>query len=366
MFLELASRDVFSYHPATLMALMEKRWNDVYDSTNTTPRSDFIPTPMTRGLGPVSGFFDVPAVGENLPNTLKLPSWDHLIYAYMIENTRIVQIFRRIIEEILSGERFGALSEGSYKWVQSAVEVFFRNGNLPMIFDTTSALRPHSEDVRRNAYHRMLGMDLNHGTVDNRPAEYVRSSTANTGLVAALQDLLRETWRGVINKDNSTGINMTDNGRIVELAEQLRNMLLDRRRTAGTTAGTRAYGMLAREEFVAVSMLSWFHLTVNVPSSPIIVDLKATSITPEGRLRNLGELVGLPAHSHSRSFIHMAVPASRLLRALEIWESTSSPANDAARFYEGDLSGDTLTLINHWSLATGADLKALPVSAAPR
>ena len=33
--------------------------------------------------------------------------WDHLIYAYMVENTRVYEIFRRVLEEYAYGERLG-------------------------------------------------------------------------------------------------------------------------------------------------------------------------------------------------------------------------------------------------------------------
>ena len=33
--------------------------------------------------------------------------WDHLIYAYMIENTRICEIFRRVVHEFTHGEKLG-------------------------------------------------------------------------------------------------------------------------------------------------------------------------------------------------------------------------------------------------------------------
>jgi len=42
--------------------------------------------------------------------------WDHLIYAYMIANTRIRPIFRRVVHELLHGERFGAPREEKCKF----------------------------------------------------------------------------------------------------------------------------------------------------------------------------------------------------------------------------------------------------------
>jgi hypothetical protein len=42
-----------------------------------------------------------------LDDQKRLSLWDHLIYAYMIENTRIYGIFRCVLREFLHGEKLG-------------------------------------------------------------------------------------------------------------------------------------------------------------------------------------------------------------------------------------------------------------------
>src|SRR6266478_983829 len=49
--------------------------------------------------------FGMPAVPPINPSSHSvLPSWHHLVYAYMLENTRIIDIFRRVVYEYTQGE----------------------------------------------------------------------------------------------------------------------------------------------------------------------------------------------------------------------------------------------------------------------
>jgi len=76
------------------------------------------------------------------------------------------------------------------------------------------------------------------------------------------------------------------------------------------------------------------------------------------RLRAIGERVGLPAHSRSYNYILMANQLSQILSRIEVW----NPDNDNAQaLYDDAVDADTtnlmLTIINHWSAATGRNLK---------
>jgi hypothetical protein len=280
--------------------------------------------------------------------------WHHLIYAYLIENTRIVEICARVVKEAVNGEKLRLTLDESMLWLRNTEELFFKESSPYYIGAITSGIRPDFRAVRRNAYHRMFGMDLNHGTEDNQPYPYVKSESANTDFVRVWRDFLREVWRGLTNRDNKTGQNNTDDEAINELAQRLGNMLQDRR-----GAGRR---ILAREEFASVAALSWFHLTV-ADDSAILIDLKANGTTPEERTRRLGEIVGLPANSRSRSFFKMADPMSRILHALE--QKNFTQAGD---FYLRDAAHekDMVTLMAQWSIATGDDIKSVLVTAGAR
>jgi hypothetical protein len=127
----------------------------------------------------------------------------------------------------------------------------------------------------------------------------------------------------------------------------------------------RINGNLTREEFVAVSTASWFHLTLESPNAPIIVDLKADATTTEERLRRVAERVGLASHSKSRSLFALAKPLSNLLSQIEL--GTYSDSQQVRPLYDPNLTPnatqDTLSIINHWASATGKNLKATPVMA---
>ena len=158
-----------------------------------------------------------------------------------------------------------------------------------------------------------------------------------------------------MNAANTSGPNTTDKSVIAELARRLREMLSERRRN----------GTLSREEFVSVAAMSWFHLTLS-SNTPLIVDLKADASTPEERLRRLGERVGVGTHSRSRAFFTLAEPLSRLLTLVEQGKF-DAPA-DVVNLYDpnapppNNFVGTTLTILHHWSAATGRDLKAAPVA----
>ena len=95
--------------------------------------------------------------------------------------------------------------------------------------------------MRRNAYHRLFGLDLNHGTDDNRPYPYPRAAAANTEFVA---DLRGAPARGVARRSRTSGTRSartpTDVTTIANLARAIFDMLRVRRQ--------ENVGNLARDE----------------------------------------------------------------------------------------------------------------------
>jgi hypothetical protein len=275
-------------------------------------------------------------------------NWDHLIYAYMIENTRIYEIFRRVVHEFLHGEKLGAPgSAATQLWLRNTEELFYRDPPPFSITTLSSHIRPDLRASRRNAYQRMFGMDLNHGADDNSPYPFVRADAANNEFVSTFEELLREVWIGHINRTTTTA-NPTDNAKIEELAHKLHDMLITRRQS----------GNLSREEFFFVSMMSWFHLSVDSDLT-IIVDLRAQGTSPEQRLFKIAQMVGLPAHGLSRSYFEVADAISAVLTTIET--GVLHQAGAAPTFYDPTVSAlaDTMnTIITHWSLITGRDMKA--------
>jgi hypothetical protein len=288
--------------------------------------------------------------------------WSHLMYAYLIENTRIYEIFERVLREALFDENLGALSDVTFRFVRTTEDLFFRPGNSSLIASITSSIRPDARATRRNAYQRMFGIDLNHGGADGGPYDYPRATAANSEFVRMLQELLRELWRASINARNSSGPNTTDPDAIRELVSKLRIMMNERRLSENGRAN------LAREEFVAVATMGWFHLAV-ASDNDVVDDLRARSDQREDRLRKIGERVKLPAHGKSRSFFALSDDLPPFLREIEegLWDGSGANVNllfdpEAA----GSVALRTLRIVNHWSIATGVDLKSVPVTAGAR
>jgi hypothetical protein len=307
---------------------------------------------------PITGMLSAAGLGPRQTRVI----WDHLIYAYLIENTRAAEIFRRVVYEVAHGERLAIMQNAlTYTWLRTTEDLFYSFGLPFLATSTVSQLRPDAGATRRNAYYRMFGMDLNHST-NGATTTYEKAADSNREFVTTFEAFLREVWRAIENAANSSGPNQTDVAAIVDHAIRLQNMLNERR--GGTAAGPN----LAREEFVAVAAMSWLHLIVDA-NNAVIIDLRSTAASPEERLRRIGERVGIPSHTHSHSYFILAPLVSRLLIAIENgFLSTNAqastlflPAPPAAN-PRRDLM---MTIIEQWSRATGRAIKASPVSATP-
>jgi hypothetical protein len=296
----------------------------------------------------------VPAgAAVNVTGVVYPPSlWDHLIYAYMVENTRAYEIFRRVLEEYAYGERLGVPTAEAQRWLRTTEQLFYRDTAPFQIYSLSSWIHSDMRAARRNAYHRLFGMDLNHGTDDNRPYPYPRAPAANVEFSATFEELLREVWRAIENVRNQVGPNQTDITTIANLARALFDMLRVRRQ--------EAIGNLAREELWFVSTMDWLHLTLSF-NTPIVEALKAEANSAAERLQKIGERVGLPAHSRADSYFRLATNMSLVLREMEL--GTFNDSNGAPALFEtGDFQAAMQETIMHWSIATGRDVKVRPVA----
>jgi transcriptional regulator with XRE-family HTH domain len=371
----VGAQKLFLFHPGDLLGVLELAWDRRAEASalalgHPLHRSDLTrfedtwfgrraltpPAPSPPPSRPAQPDLNllIAAVVREVNHVL----WDHLIYAYMIENTRICDIFRRALHEFTHGEKLGAPSVETLHWLRSTEELFYRDG--PPLFVTAlhSSIRPDAEAIRRGTYHRMLGMDLNHGAADNKPYVFVRAEAANKEFVSTFEELLREVWIGIINASNSSGTKSTDDAKLTELMKKLQDMLLAR----------RLNGNLSREEFACVAMMSWFHLTVDSDSA-VVMDLRAQATSPEQRLYKIAQAVGVPAHGLSGSYFEIAEPISRLLLLVETGVFTTIPNAVAALYTPGSaLERHMRNIITHWSIITGRDMKAGKVapSDAPR
>ena len=253
-------------------------------------------------------------------------------------------------------------SADSVAWVRSTEELFFRD---PPLFSTsgalTSQLRPTRPSTDATLYWRMFGLDLPHPVgrgVSGQPWKRDVGPTINTRFLELWNELLRQVWLGYENDTNSSGAKATDPSYVAYLCQTLSELLELRRQG----------GMLAREEFAFVSMMSWFHLTVEYDTS-IVVDLKATaggSGNAADRLAAIGARVGIAPSRQSRELFELADLMSPVLWAIELGPlqrprprprrctSTASP-NRGGRPRMN-------RIVDLWQSATGERVKDLAVT----
>lgn len=358
------AEQLFRLHPSELTALLELAWEfrvweiDPSDLSGRRPRHPLGHPNRRSDISQLPDYLLQALFGSELnqffqrneecfsPNEVGIVRWDHLIYAYLIENTRIYDIFRRAIHEYRHGERLGVPLESSQHWLRNTEELFFRDPAPFSIYSVVSYIRPDQGASRRNAYYRMFGMDLNHGIDDNKSYPYVKPDTANREFVHTFEEFLREVWVGIANSTNTSGTNPKDDAAIANLARRLHDMLRTR----------RTYGNLSQEEFWYVSMMSWFHLAVEF-NSPIVVSLRAEGASEEERLKKIAERVKLPAHGKSYYFFRLADLMSRLLIQIEFGTYNSSAAVPALYTAGSPVEADMREIITYWSQATDRNMK---------
>jgi hypothetical protein len=338
--LDKATEAVLIADPLDLTLYLEQFW-DSYSPTAGPARRYLWGSGRFKTITPPA-----PIVPPNPPGDPGVPSWDHLAYSYVIENTRASQILRRVVREYRSGEGLGVPSPQTRRWLDATEALLHGAGNLIAPWLSTSADRRDPEEVRRNAYWRLTGMDLAFGTEDNRPAEFVKASAANTDFVRLFEELLYELWRAISNIRNLVAGNETDQDRIFRIAQELQYVLRSR----------RLGEMLDREELAAATVLGWIELTLSNDNF-VISDLKAQSTSPANRLKLIGNRVGLQAHSKSAALLAMSEHISILLRTIE---SAVITETTVAKLYQPatPIGEATRRVITEWAAATDRNLKA--------
>jgi hypothetical protein len=275
-------------------------------------------------------------------------SWDHLIYAYLIENTGIFDIFAKVMERYCFCEDLGRMSPESQLFLRTTQALIFSNPPPTTIWNVTGWGCPDEISQRMSAYWWMFGIELNHAADIAVKYQYAKPAGANVDFIETFEALARTAWRGIVNVNNVAGPNDTDNQAILSAARRLFCMFADRRQDCN----------LARQEFRAVAVMSWLHLAVSF-DSPIVIDLGAEASCTEERLYRIARRVGMTAHPRSQALFALAQPFSELLRYIE------NPGFDARNLYRipGPRYRDLLeTVIGNYSIAMGRDAKALPVT----
>jgi hypothetical protein len=375
------STRVFEIHPLQLSEWLEQAWTfgravaswlgppagqlpylgnpDIIQALEIPDQPDhvltlgFLRSGIPSSATQIPGFYSAPAPGEPISghSTVGLP-WDHAIYAMIIESTGVYEILAEVTRRYLVGETLEPPSLATERWVRSTEELFFRDPALFRITGIASQFRPDMRITRRNLYWRLLGMDLPHPLPHGHQVPVADQpwkrdvGIANVRFHELWIELLRQVWIAYENRNNTSGTNPIDPAYIAEICRYLKDMLVMR----------RLNGQLAREEFVAVSWMSWFHLTVE-SDTPLVTDLRAQGADPYDRLVKIGERVGMKPSPRGWELFQMADLASTLLRFIELGAFDSIAA--AETLYTGNtaLQRDVIRIIDLWEMATTDQIK---------
>jgi hypothetical protein len=368
---------VFAIHPLQLSRWLEEMWANgglvEWESLAVNPLHDpsviarnRIPPGMLSGLasgiGNNAGLFDVAPFGFDpppAPGTAPLGGgqtqpWDHLIYAYLVESTGVFEILGEVVRRYVVGETLPTPSSEALMWVRSTEQLFFRDPPLFGIVGVSSHLRPDEAANRRNAYRRMFGIELPHPLrgVEGQPWRGDIGDTTNERFLELWNELLRQVWLAIEHERNTSGANPTDSSYIGYLCQALGEMLQMRRRK----------GMLSREEFAYVTMLSWFHLTVEYDSA-LVDTLSATAGArgnPSDRLALIGARVGMSPSRQSRELFELANSLSGLFWLIELGKFNTGTA--AELLYKintppANVAKAMNRIIDLWQSATGQRVK---------
>jgi len=340
--------------PGVIEDAIEKHWADMVIRQNYTDAGGNV---VTTFIG---------AGGQRIPPY-------HLIYAYLVENTRAAQIFEKLVFLYLHDEKLRKATTPNklaFQWIINTENLFFKHLANNSYRNIASNIRSSIDATRRNAYYRLLGMDLAFGdAASNAPVPFVKAEFNNQPFIILFEKFLTEIWMAYTNARNQVGANTTDMFSIVDTAQKIQEMLMSRRTTDSDFTNYR-YFNLSKEEYASVVMMSWFYEAVSY-DSPVVEFLRCNGNTPGERLINIGNKVGLPAHSKSEGLLDIAPVMNTLLRRIElgdynlpnetnvrrIIEAQSPALTPAAQPDELQALSDLLSIINNWEKATGHRIK---------
>jgi hypothetical protein len=79
---------------------------------------------------------------------------DHLVYAYLIENTRIFDIFYKVMEAYQSGEQLATPSRASEQFWRITENLIYSDPLPTTIWNLTSRARPDETSLRMSRRNR--------------------------------------------------------------------------------------------------------------------------------------------------------------------------------------------------------------------
>lgn len=294
----------------------------------------------------------------------------HLIYAYLLENTRMFQIFDKLITMFQQDEKLSIVPSGApvniHRLMSNTEQLFYKDFSSNSInANIVSSLRPSSESTRRNAYHRLLGLGLNWNDYKtNTPITFHKAEFSNKSLIAKMEMFLKGFWDAYTNASNTAGVNNTDMHSLEMHVKDLRLQLMSRRSDEATfnPVNYNKYH-LSHEEFSSVIFASWLKFLVT-PKSPLADYLNCTANTHGGVLAGIGSRVGLAAHSKADALFDLADDMAYFMRSIELgFFETGTVLVDIVK---ADATNNVsyqpilkkfLNIINNWEIATGRSMK---------
>jgi hypothetical protein len=341
--------------PDTCLSVLNTQFFTGYDWSLPGPQAlPSSPLPLASYVPPLSQ----PAIagmGGSPPTPAKPTNWDHLIYAYIIENTRIFEIFGKVLETYMFTEQLETPTPESQLFWRNLEFLIFGDAVPSMLWTTSGRIRRDEIANRMTAYYWMFGIDLSHAGAISGQHPYQKPAASNRDFIPTFEAFAREVWRGIVNAKNTSGANDTDATVIATLARRIYDMMATR----------RINGNLSREEFRAVAVMSFLHLAV-LYDSPAVTDLKAAASSPEMRLQKIAERVGMTAHPKSKPFFDLAAPFSALMQSIETNQFNQPSGAQLLYWPPSAISDMAEKVIDQYSLATGHDLKSQAVSVVPR
>jgi hypothetical protein len=356
------ANDLFKLHPTEIYALLESAWSFRLKEDDKPLGHPGNKTGLRALPDSILQLFDTAwtnsqvFVGVRDANGKCAGSvlWDHLIYAYTTESTQLLRIFQKLIENYARGDFEINLTTDALQWLHNSEVLWFANTPVLSSFNVNSNLRPDAGATRRNAYYRMFGFTLPGDTSANgTPYPFYQSKSSHLNYRRTFERFAEEVWIGIENEVNFTGKRPIDDAAIAFSAFEMQKNFLSQRNN----------GDVSKLEHYFVSMLSWFHLTLEY-NSPIIAAFGINEQSPAQRLFALANIVGVPANGLSENLFRLADNMSLLLTLIE-----TGVFNDEANVKELYTGSTPLVnmlkqIIFNYSQVTGRDLKVRAVKTA--
>lgn len=344
---------LFQLHPTELYALLESAWS-FRVKENRQPGHPGNKTTL-RGLpDDLLGLFDnnwqngsifVSQVAAGNPCTGH-SLWDHLIYAYVIESTQVYKVFQKLIENYAKGDFEINLQPAVLQWLHNTETLWFADPPVLSSFNFVSKARPDIMLTRLGSYYRFFGFSL----PGEEQLPYYKAKSAHLNYRRSFERFAEEIWIGIENEANVTGRRPIDDAAIAFSAYEMQKNFLSQRNN----------GDITKQEFFFVSMMAWFHLSLEY-NSPIVQAFGINEQSPAQRLFALANIVGVPANGLSENLFRLGDNMSLLLTLIET--GVFNDELNVPALYEDNspLANMMKQIIFNYSHVSGNNLKARAV-----